>query len=160
MKILVMGLPGSGKTTFARFLAEHLRCTHFNADDIRENINKDLGFSPEDRLEQARRMGHLCDVASRWGQIVIADFVCPTFETRAAFGADFVVWMDTIRESRYADTNIIFERPARYDYRITDFAMQMFYHAKEVQKKVFKPRVTVIDYPVEAVAKHGLSSTL
>ena len=133
MKILVMGLPGSGKTTFARFLAEHFRCVHFNADDIRENINKDLGFSPEDRIEQARRMGHLCNIASRWGQKVIADFVCPTKETREAFAPDFIIWMNTIKEGRFDDTNKLFMQPD-YDYRIDNFTMPMMYHADEIQK--------------------------
>ena len=133
MKILVMGLPGSGKTTFARFLAEQFRCVHFNADDIRENINKDLGFSPEDRIEQARRMGHLCNIASRWGQKVIADFVCPTKETRQAFAPDFVIWMNTIKEGRFEDTNKLFVQPD-YDYCIDNFAIPMLYHANEIQK--------------------------
>lgn len=133
MKILVMGLPGSGKTTFARFLAEQFRCVHFNADDIRENINKDLGFSPEDRIEQARRMGHLCNIASRWGQKVIADFVCPTKETREAFAPDFIIWMNTIKEGRFDDTNKLFVQPD-YDYRIDNFTMPMMYHADEIQK--------------------------
>ena len=132
MKILVMGLPGSGKTTFARFLAEYFRCVHFNADDIRENVNKDLGFSLEDRIEQARRMGHLCNIAGRWGQTVVADLVCPTEETREAFGADFIVWMNTTKQGRYSDTNAMFVPPAHCDYRIDDFAMQMTYHAKEI----------------------------
>lgn len=133
MKILVMGLPGSGKTTFARFLAEHFCCVHFNADDIRKNINKDLGFSPEDRIEQARRMGHLCNIASRWGQKVIADFVCPTKETREAFAPDFIIWMNTIKEGRFEDTNKLFVQPD-YDYRIDNFTMPMMYHADEIQK--------------------------
>ena len=133
MKILVMGLPGSGKTTFARFLAEQFRCVHFNADDIRENINKDLGFSPEDRIEQARRMGHLCNIASRWGQKVIADFVCPTKETREAFAPDFIIWINTIKEGRFEDTNKLFVQPD-YDYRIDNFTMPMMYHADEIQK--------------------------
>ena len=128
-----MGLPGSGKTTFARFLAEQFRCVHFNADDIRENINKDLGFSPEDRIEQARRMGHLCNIASRWGQKVIADFVCPTKETREAFAPDFIIWMNTIKEGRFDDTNKLFVQPD-YDYRIDNFTMPMMYHADEIQK--------------------------
>jgi adenylylsulfate kinase len=118
VKILIMGLPGSGKTTLATALAERLRCPHFNADDIRENINRDLGFSPADRVEQARRMGHLCNLVSQWGGDVIADFVCPTEATREAFGADFVIWMDTISASRYGDTNAIFVPPKVYDFRI------------------------------------------
>ena len=56
-KILIMGLPGAGKTTLAQHLAPPLNAVHFNADAVRANINKDLGFSLEDRIEQARRMG-------------------------------------------------------------------------------------------------------
>ena len=60
-KILVMGLPGAGKTTLATALAPRLNAVHFNADAVRANLNKDLGFEPKDRIEQARRMGWLCD---------------------------------------------------------------------------------------------------
>lgn len=56
-KILIMGLPGAGKTTLANGLAPRLNAAHFNADEVRANINKDLGFSEADRIEQARRMG-------------------------------------------------------------------------------------------------------
>ncbi len=160
MKILIMGWPGSGKTTLARVLAEKLRCTHFNADDIRENINKDLGFSPEDRIEQARRMGHLCNLASRWGEKVIADFVCPTKETRDAFGADFVVWMDTISSSRYKDTNSLFVPPERYDYRVINFNRPTIEHAQEIQNKATKPRLSVVELPVEVMRKNGLSGSV
>jgi adenylylsulfate kinase len=153
MKILIMGLPGSGKTTLARVLAEKLRCTHFNADDIRENINKDLGFSPEDRIEQARRMGHLCNLSSRWGEAVIADFVCPTDETRQAFNADFVVWMDTISSSRYKDTNSLFVRPKHYDYRVINFSKSTIDHVKEIQSKAFKTRLTIVELPVEVMTR-------
>jgi len=85
-KILVMGLPGSGKTTLAKTLAPMLHAVHFNADDIRKQINPHLRFSLEDRIEQARRIGWLCDQVTLSGNFVIADLVCPTNETRAAFG--------------------------------------------------------------------------
>lgn len=148
MKILIMGLPGSGKTTLATALAERLRCTHFNADDIRENINKDLGFSPEDRVEQARRMGHLCNLVSRWGEPVIADFVCPTEETREVFKADFVVWMDTISAGRYADTNALFVPPRQYNYRVTGFDRPASDHARTIQLNLYS-----IDMRLEEVSR-------
>ena len=59
MIIQVIGLPGAGKTTFAKELADRINAIHLNADEVRAELNKDLGFSPEDRLEQARRMGAL-----------------------------------------------------------------------------------------------------
>jgi len=134
MKILVMGLPGAGKTTLAEALARLLQAVHFNADDIRKNINKDLGFSVEDRVEQARRMGHLCDIASRWGAFSIADFICPTPETRKAFNADFVIWVDKIKTSRFEDTDKMFVPPDKWDVRISDSFQSVFptYHAEEI----------------------------
>jgi hypothetical protein len=117
-KILVMGLPGAGKTTLVTALAPRLNAVHFNADAVRANINKDLGFTHEDRVEHARRMGWLCDRVVEAGTYAIADFVCPTEDTRAAFGDAFVVWLDRIKESCFADTNAMFEEPARYDVRV------------------------------------------
>lgn len=121
-KILIMGLPGAGKTTLATMLAARLNAVHFNADAIRENINRDLGFSPEDRIEQARRMGWLCDRVTATGNIAVADFICPTEDARAAFisgGQAFVVWVDRIEEGRFPDTNRLFVPPKRCDVRVT-----------------------------------------
>jgi adenylylsulfate kinase len=119
-KILIMGLPGAGKTTLACALAPRLKAVHFNADAVRANISRDLGFSHEDRIEQARRMGWICDQVVAAGHTAIADFVCPTPETRRAFGDDaFVVWIDRIKESRFADTNHLFQPPIDYDVRVT-----------------------------------------
>jgi adenylylsulfate kinase-like enzyme len=85
-KILIMGLPGAGKTTLANTLAPLLNAVVFNADAVRANLSRDLGFSHKDRVEHARRMGWMCDRVVEAGGTVIADFVCPTAETRAAFG--------------------------------------------------------------------------
>ncbi len=113
-----MGLPGAGKTTLARTLAPMLSAVLFNADEVRANISKDLGFSLEDRIEHARRMGWLCDKVSESGAVAIADFVCPTPETRAAFGSAFVVWVDRIKEGRFPDTNRLFAPPESFDLRV------------------------------------------
>lgn len=115
-----MGLPGSGKTTLARELAEKLNAVHFNADEVRENINKDLGFSKGHRIEQARRMGWLCDKVAERGHFAVADFVCPTKETREAFGECFTIFVDTIREGRFEDTNRIFEKPENVDFVVNE----------------------------------------
>lgn len=117
-KILIMGLPGAGKTTLSRALRPLLGAVAFNADDARAHISKDLGFSHEDRIEQARRMGWMCDRVVEAGGTAIADFVCPTPETRAAFGDSFVIWVDRIRQGRFEDTNRLFVPPERYDLRI------------------------------------------
>lgn len=119
-KILIMGLPGSGKTTLAQALGKKLRAVHWNADDVRANINKDLGFSQADRIEQARRMGWLCDRVVEAGNWAVADFICPTPQTRAAFGPSTIIWMDTIKEGRFADTNRLFvpPEPSAYAYRV------------------------------------------
>jgi cytidyltransferase-like protein len=117
-KILVMGLPGSGKTTFTRALAPMLNAVVFNNDAVRANINRDLGFSMEDRVEQARRMGWLCDRVVESGGVAIADFICPTPATREAFGAAFTIFVDRIAASRFDDTNRMFVPPERFDMRV------------------------------------------
>src|SRR5712691_5884009 len=120
-KILIMGLPGAGKTTLAAGLAPRLNAVHFNADEVRRNVNKDLGFSEADRVEHARRMGWLCDQVVKTGCFAVADFICPTPQTRAAFTKDgdaFIVWMDRVKESSFEDTNRMFVPPERVDLRI------------------------------------------
>ena len=106
-----MGLPGSGKTTLAEKLVPRLNAVWFNADAVRQEIHKDLGFSAEDRIEHARRMGKLADWAALGGGYVVSDFCCPTQETREAFNPDYVIWVDRIKEGRFEDTNKLFEDP-------------------------------------------------
>jgi hypothetical protein len=119
-KILIMGLPGSGKTTLAELLVPKLKAVWFNADAVRSEISTDLGFTPEDRLEHSRRMGKMCEFASKYGTFSVADFVCPTAETRKAFNADITIWVNRIEEGRFEDTNKMFEKPENYDIELTD----------------------------------------
>src|SRR5256714_7492152 len=110
-KILIMGLPGAGKTTLSKVLVPRLNAVHFNADEVRAHVNKDLGFAEADRIEHARRMGWLCDQVVRVGCCAIADFICPTAAAREAFfsgGDAFVIWIDRIHEGAFADTNRMF----------------------------------------------------
>lgn len=117
MKILIMGLPGSGKSTLAKPLADLLGGVWINADEIRKLYN-DWDFSLEGRYRQAIRMRHIANGVELAGKIAVADFVCPTETTRAYFGADYTVWMDTLDKSRYSDTDMIFEAPLNVDYHV------------------------------------------
>lgn len=116
MIIQVIGLPGSGKTTFAKELSSRINAIHLNADQIRADLNKDLGFSEEDRVEQARRMGALSRLISSQGWHVVVDFVNPTSKTREAFGKpDKIVWMKRKPVRDFPDTTAIWEMPQNVD---------------------------------------------
>jgi adenylylsulfate kinase len=120
MRILIMGLPGSGKTTLARELNKHLQSKWYNADDIRASEN-DWDFSNDGRIRQALRMKTLAEDSESYGfKYVICDFVAPTESIRNIFDADFTIWMNTISESRFNDTNSLFEPPTKYDIQIRE----------------------------------------
>ena len=117
MKVLIYGLPGAGKSTLAEPFAKLIGGVWINADQVRERYN-DWDFSPEGRIRQAQRMRNLADGVVMAGKTAVADFVCPTEQARKEFGADFTVWMDTIEEGRFEDTNKMFQKPAKVDYHV------------------------------------------
>ena len=116
--ILVMGLPGAGKTTLADELAPKLNAKRLNADEVRKTAN-DWDFSEEGRTRQAKRMADFALKLKSEGNYVIADFICPTPEARKLFPADFIIWVDTIKEGRFDDTNQMFVKPEKYDFKVT-----------------------------------------
>ena len=116
--ILIMGLPGAGKTTLANELAKLIKSKRLNADEIRKTAN-DWDFSEEGRIRQAKRMSKEALKIKDEGSNVIADFICPTPEARNLFPADYIVWVDTIKKGRFEDTNQMFIKPEKYDCHVT-----------------------------------------
>ena len=116
--ILIMGLPGSGKTTLASELAPLINAKRINADEVRKAAS-DWDFSEEGRKRQAKRMADLAKKIKEEGHYVVADFICPTPEARSLFPADYVIWLDTIKKGRYDDTNAMFTRPEKFDWHVT-----------------------------------------
>ena len=121
MKILIFGLPGSGKS----YLADQLnflmtdQVEWINADVVREQAN-DWDFTEAGRLRQKNRMWDLCKKAENEGKIALADFVCPYETARQDFGADYTIWVNTIEAGRFEDTNAVFEPPVSCDYEVTE----------------------------------------
>ena len=120
MKILIMGLPGSGKTYLAERLQPLLEAAWYNADKVR-GMAGDWDFSDDGRTRQSLRMKNLADFETSHNRFVICDFVCPTEETRNIFDPDILIWLDTIKEGRFEDTNKIFEEPSSSDFKIEEW---------------------------------------
>ena len=129
-----MGLPGSGKTYLSKKLVPMLNAAWYNADKVR-NMSNDWDFSREGRDRQKKRMRTFADLEKKNGRIVICDFVCPTEETRKNFDADIIIWMDTLKESRFDDTNELFQEPSLVDFHITKWSEDNHKNiAKEIKK--------------------------
>lgn len=134
MKILVMGLPGSGKTYLTERLVPLIGAAWYNADKVREMAN-DWDFSDEGRERQSKRMRAFADFEKSHDRFVVCDFVCPTKSTRENFDADIVVWMDTITEGRFEDTNKLFQNPENVNFHITEWNET---NHKEVAEKILE----------------------
>ena len=145
-KILIFGLPGSGKTTLSKKVSERLKALHLNADEIRKRFD-DWDFSNEGRLRQAQRMKNLAKNASE--DFIVLDFVCPAKQFRALIAAEITIFMDTIQISRFADTNKIFEMP--------DETEKITYRIKEMNSDEEAKKITtnVINFDLSRQANSG-----
>lgn len=137
MKILIMGLSGAGKTTLAAALSKELNAIHLNADEMRNKVWTDLTFDYEDRIKQAQRMGALSDILNEKGYNTIADFICPTEETRMIFGKAFIIFVDRIKHSKYEDTNKLFERPTNCNVHI-QYGLTLDEELKIIKDKIWQ----------------------
>ena len=133
MKILIMGLPGSGKTTLASKLVPLLKAKWLNNDKVRRAAN-DWDFSEEGRTRQAKRMAALAEKYNQQGNYVVCDFICPTPKARELFNADFVIWMDTIDKGRFDDTNAMFVKPKKFDFKVTTYDAENW--ATQISEKI------------------------
>ena len=131
--ILIMGLPGAGKTTLANELAKLIESKRLNADEIRRAAN-DWDFSEEGRTRQAKRMSDAALKIKKEGNNVIADFICPTPEARELFPADYIIWVDTIKEGRFEDTNQMFVKPEKFNFHVTTQDAKTW--AKQIVEKI------------------------
>ena len=128
-----MGLPGAGKTTLANELATLIKTKRLNADEVRRAAN-DWDFSEEGRKKQAKRMSDTAIKLKSEGNNVIADFICPTPEARSLFPADYTIWVDTIKKSRFDDTNAMFVKPENYDLHVT--TQDAKFWAQKIKEKI------------------------
>ena len=136
MKILIMGLPGSGKTYLAERLQPLIHAAWYNADVVRKMAN-DWDFSSKGRIRQSMRMITFADFEKSNNRYVICDFVCPTRTTQETFDPDITIWMNTIIEGRFEDTNKMFEEPLNVDFLITEMNDDNHHDiAKEILKNV------------------------
>ncbi len=133
IKILIMGLPGSGKTTLASKLVPLLNAKWINNDKVRKDAN-DWDFSEEGRIRQAKRMAALAEKHKQEGNYVVCDFICPTPKARELFNADYTIWMDTIDKGRFDDTNAMFVKPKKFDFKVTTYDAETW--ATQISEKM------------------------
>jgi adenylylsulfate kinase len=98
------GLSGSGKSTLANAVAARLfndkvRNYVLDGDNIRHGLNKDLGFSEEDRTENIRRIGEVAKLFVDSGQVVLTAFISP-------FQADRKIVRDLLEEKEFIEVYV------------------------------------------------------
>ena len=130
-KILIIGLPGAGKTTLARALNKRLKANWLNADKVRKKFN-DWDFSKKGVLRQAKRMKSLAKKSKK--SFVIADFICPYEEGRKIFKPDYLIWMNTIKRGRLSTFNKTFQKPKKFDFKINNKNAK--FYSKIISKKI------------------------
>ena len=116
-KILIMGLPESGKTSLAKLLAPMFNAVLLNEDEVRKEAN-DFDLSEVGRSIHTNRMKRLADEVIQNNRNVVADFEC-TDDERKDFNADYIIYMDTIKERKL-------EPPSNFDFKVTHKDAQMF----------------------------------
>jgi len=132
-RVLICGLPGSGKTTLGKALVKYLHADLYDGDEVREAVD-DWDFSMEGRERQMNRMIHFTKESVDRGSYGVAAFVCPTDALRKQFDADYVIWMNTVLTSDYDDTNAIFEKPSKCDLEIP--AMSWWMNEDDLEEHV------------------------
>ena len=138
MKILICGLPGAGKTYLTERVVQYFEnYAWYNADAVRKMAN-DWDFTEEGRVRQALRMMTIADFESSKGRTVFCDFVAPTRSIRKIFEGDIVIWVDTIKEGRFEDTNKMFEPPMpdEYDFHILGHLTDFESLANDIKRKI------------------------
>ena len=120
MKILIMGLPGAGKTTLASKLVPLIKAKWLNNDEVRKAAD-DWDFSEKGRIRQAKRMADIAEKYRLEGshKYLVTDYICPTPKTREIFNPDYIIWVDTISKGRFEDTNKMFVKPKKFDFKVT-----------------------------------------
>ena len=130
-----MGLPGSGKTTLASKLVPLLKAKWINNDEVRKAAN-DWDFSEEGRVRQAKRAAAIAEKFKKEGNYnyLVADYICPTPQTRKLFNADYIVWVNTIKKGRFDDTNKMFVKPEKFDFEVTTHDAELW--ANKIVEKI------------------------
>mgnify|MGYP000887189438 CR=1 FL=1 len=120
--ILIMGLPGSGKTTLAKHVAKEFNADWLNADKIRRKFDN-WDFSKKGIIKQVKRMRDLAEKSNN--KYVVADFICPLPEQIKIFRPNYIFWMDTIKRGRFQNMNKLFQKPKKFDLRFTEKKLQI-----------------------------------